>query len=191
MEYKSGLTNLILDLLGGCTVAAFLLVFLWLTFVQSNGTASQVKELRRIVQTVHQDLGHARATRDRLQTVLESRQAELSRTGQLPSETPVDEYFQTLSRLAAWHRLRVVRHNPLSSRSYPGLFERRYAYEVWGTMPDLARFFRAIENTDYWADVSFFRIDHGPGHGAANERMALLTISLFSAPPAQDTVDKG
>jgi hypothetical protein len=182
---------LVLDLIGGCTLAAFLLVFLWLTFVRSDGTASQVKELRRVVQTVRQDLGQAMATRDQLRGVLADRQEELAKTGQLPEQTPVDEYFQTLSRLAEKHHLRVVRQNPLPSRSYPGLFERRYAYEVSGAMPDLTRFFRAIEDTDYWADVSFFKIDNGRGRGSPNERGAVLIISLFSALPADDAADTG
>jgi hypothetical protein len=123
---------------------------------------------------------------------LKERQVELATSGQLPAQIPIEEYFQTLSRLAGRHHLRVVRHNPLGPRSYPGLLEQRYAYEVIGTMPDIARFFRAIEDAEFWADISYLKIDGGPpsadqGGEPTDERDAILTISLFSAAPAEQS----
>ena len=106
--------------------------------------------------------------------------------GRLPTGTSVESYFQELSALALQNRLRVVRHNPLMARSYPGLLEQRFAYEVVGTLSDLAQFFKAIERTDFWADVSYLRIGDGRGSGRSGQRAmrtAVLTISIFSATP--------
>ncbi len=184
---------MIVDVVGGGTVAAFVGVFVWLTLVQSDGTALEVSGLRHAVKAARQDLARTRATRDRLLTELASRQAELAKTGRLPDQAPVDEYFQTLSQLAASHALRVVSHQPRSSRSYPGLFEQRYAYQVTGSALDLVHFFRAIEGTEYWADVSHFKVDRGRGPAGASSglRTADLTLSLFSALPTGPAQDSG
>jgi hypothetical protein len=87
----------------------------------------------------------------------------------------------------------VVRHNPLGPRSYPGLLEQRYAYEVIGTQPDLARFLRAIEDAEFWADISYLKIDGGKRQGGepTDECDALLTISLFSAARAEGASESG
>jgi hypothetical protein len=86
----------------------------------------------------------------------------------------------------------VVRHNPLGPRSYPGLLEQRYAYEVMGRVADLARFLRDVEDAEFWADISYLKIDGGPpsadqGGEPNGERDALLTISLFSAARAEES----
>jgi hypothetical protein len=54
-------------------------------------------------------------------------------------------------------------------------------------MPDLARFLYAIEHADFWADVSYLKIDTGrnPAAPESTDREALLTFSLFSAPPPE------
>ncbi|MFH1107979.1 MAG: hypothetical protein V1790_02105 [Planctomycetota bacterium] len=185
---------LLLDVLGAATLAACLLTSAWLTLFHSDHAVGELRDLRQTINSAAQDLSSLRAAADRQRATLKERQAELATHGQLPAHVPVEEYFQNLSRLAALHRLRVVRHNPLTSRSYPGLLEQRFAYEVMGTMPDLARFFRAIEEADFWADVSYLKIDGGPRQAAArdqggsvpttDERVASLTISIFSAPRA-------
>jgi Tfp pilus assembly protein PilO len=177
---------LLLDVLGASTLAACLLTVAWLTLFHSDHAVGELRDLQQTINSAAQDLSSLRAAADRQRATLKERQAELATHGQLPAQVPVEEYFQNLSRLVAQHRLRVVRHNPLTPRSYPGLLEQRFAYEVMGTMPDLARFFRAIEEADFWADVSYLKIDGGPRQADAptDERVASLTISIFSAPRA-------
>lgn len=174
----------IIDVLGGCAVSACVFGFVYLTMVRTDRTAVKIRELTSSIQAARQDARVLAAARDRQRATLVRHQAELAGTGQLPAETPVEEYFQTLSKIASKHRLRVIRHNPLTPRRYPGLLERRYAYEVTGSMPDLVRFLKAIEETDFWADVSYLKVDRGTGpeHQVANRRVAVVTISLFSAP---------
>jgi hypothetical protein len=67
----------------------------------------------------------------------------------------------------------------------------RYAYEITGAMPDIARFFRAVEQTEFWADISFLKVDQGAGplQAGSARRVASLTISLFSALPAEADPD--
>ena len=175
---------LLLDVLGASTLGACLVTAAWLTLFHSDHATAELRDLRQTFNSAAQDLATLRAATDRQRATLKQRQAELATNGQLPAQVPAEAYFQNLSRLAAQHRLRVVRQNPLTPRSYPGLLEERYVYEVMGTMPDLARFFKAIEDADFWADVSYLKIDGGPRQGDAptDERVASLTISIFSAP---------
>ncbi len=184
---------LAIDAVGGSITTVFVLVFLWLVLVQSRAATSDAKQLGQAVQSTRTNLAQVRATCDRLRTSLADRQAELLRTGRLPDHPPVEEYFQTLSELAAQNQLRVVRHNPLPSRTYSGLFEQRFAYEVMGSAPNVISFLWAIEHTDFWADVSYFKIDKGriPVNGGVNQRAAVLTISLFSALPTRAEGGRG
>lgn len=174
----------IVDLLGGCLVAGCLIGFVHLTVIRGDQTASDIAELSRMIREGRQQVRALRATFDRQGASLAQHQAELTQRGRLPTETPVEEYFQTLSTIASKHRLRVLRHNPLPSRQYSELFEQRYAYEVAGSMPDLVRFFRAVEDADFWADISYLSVKRGATvkEGQSNERIAALTFSLFSAP---------
>lgn len=173
-----------LDVAGGGFLVIVLGAFLWMTLLRTDESAVTLAELERAVQTARNEIDGLTTERDRQRTTLKSRRAELQKSGQLPAQAPVEEYFRTLSDLAARHRLRVVRHNPLNNRAYPGLLERRYAYEVTGSLPDITEFFQAIEASEFWADIAYLRIDKGvPSTSTANERIATLTISVFSALP--------
>jgi len=180
---------LLLDVFGATLSAAGLLLALWMTFFHGEHATTELSDLTQLISSATQNLSALRMAGDGQRATLKERQAELATSGQLPAQIPIEEYFQTLSRLAGRHNLRVVRHNPLGPRSYPGLLEQRYAYEVIGTMPDLARFFRAIEDAEFWADISYLKIDggHGSGGEPTDDRNAVLTISLFSAAPAEQS----
>ncbi|MFQ5495959.1 MAG: hypothetical protein ACE5EX_11325, partial [Phycisphaerae bacterium] len=99
----------------------------------------------------------------------------------------VEAYFEALSAMAARHQLRVIRDHPLGPRHYPGLVEQRFLYEVTGATANLMRFLKDIESTSFWVDVSYLRIwsNEGAGNRAADKRKAVLTLSLFSAPPPE------
>ena len=187
MARPGKLPLLLLDALGASLSAAGLLAALWMIFFHNEHAASELRDYTQMISSATQDLAALRSAGDRQRATLKERQAELATNGQLPVQISIEEYFQTLSRLAVQHHLRVVRHNPLPPRSYPGLLEQRYAYEVIGTMPDLARFFKAIEDADFWADISHLKIDGSQPQGGepTDQRTASLTISLFSAARAE------
>ena len=192
MERNRKLCLHLIDIVGACILIGALGVFVWLTTVRSGQSAAELDSLKGQIQAAQQDVGTLRAARDRQRAVLADRQAQLAKTGRLPLDTPIEEYFQTLSRIAAQHQLRVIRHNPLTPRRYPGLLEHRYAYELTGSTPDLLRFLKWIEDSDFWADVSYLTVDRGPGpkDAPSNGRVARLAISLFSALPS-DTPSPG
>jgi len=183
MKKERALSILIVDLAGGVISAGLLSVFAWSAFLRGDSTVTEIRELSATIAGSRRVLGELRTSLDQQSTVLKQRQADLAEGGKLPEQTPIEEYFQTLSQVASTHHLHVVRHNPLSPRTYPGLLEQRYAYEVTGTMPDIARFLKAIEDAKFWADVSYLRIGAGTqqGDGNSGERVAALTISIFSS----------
>jgi len=196
MTRPGKLPLLLLDAFGASLSAAGLLVAFWMTLFHNEHATTEIRDFTQMISSATQNLAALRLAGDGQRATLKERQAELATSGQLPAQIPIEEYFQTLSRLAGRHHLRVVRHNPLGARSYPGLLEQRYAYEVIGTQPDLARFLRAIEDAEFWADISYLKIDGGPssadqGGEATDERDAILTISLFSAARAEDASGNG
>jgi len=183
---------LLLDALGASLSGAGLLAACWMTFFHNEHATTELRDHTAMISSATQNLAALRMAVEGQRATLKERQEELATSGQLPAQIPIEEYFQTLSRLADRHRLRVVRHNPLAPRSYPGLLEQRYAYEVMGTMPDIAQFFRAIEDAEFWADISFLKIDGGSPSAnqdgeQTGERDAMLTISLFSAAAAEQS----
>jgi len=173
----------IIDVAGGCVVAACICGFVWLTLLREDRAGGEVQTLAHLIDQADQDTRSLRAARDRQHGLLEKRRVELAESGQPPAHAPVEEYFRVLSTMASQHRLRVVRHSPLAPKEYPGLLEQRYAYEVVGSFLDLMGFLHAIEQTDYWADVSYLKVDRGanPADPLTDQRVAALTISLFAA----------
>ena len=182
----------IIDLLCGCALALCVLGFIWLTVIREDDTKAEIGGLNQFIREARKDHRVLQAASHEQHVLLTMRRGELAESGELPADMPVEQYFQTLSSIASDHGLRVVRQNPLPSRRYPGLLEQRYAYEVSGSFPALTRFLKSIEDTDFWADVSYLKIDRGggPEDVASNERIAALTLSLFSA-PVSDGPDVG
>jgi hypothetical protein len=52
-----------------------------------------------------------------------------------------------------------------------------------GVFPDILAFLKSIEETDYWADVSYLKVEQRTQSKTqtGRERVASLVISLFSA----------
>jgi hypothetical protein len=177
----------VVDVLGGTVLALCLGAFLWLVLVQNERTTADLQRLTRELQTAEHDTAALQAMRVKHVAALAGFREGLAESGQLPTAAPVEGYFEALSEFAHRHRLRVVRHQPLSALRYPGLVEQRYVYEVTGGTAELVRFLRDIEAASYWADVSFLKIETTtrPDDDGRQPRAASLTISLFSAAPIE------
>ncbi len=189
----------IVDAVGGGIVSLCAVGCAYLVFFHADHATQEIGELTSLISSATEDLATVRAALDRQQSIVKERQAELNSGRHLPTSIPLEEYLHMLSQLATQNKLRVVKQNPLSSREYPGLLEQRYAYEVLGSMPDLTRFFKDIEEADFWVDIAFVKIEQrqadpgavhnasmgeggeSPARPAGPERLAVLTVSLFSA----------
>lgn len=184
---------LIIDAVGGTFLVACAVAFIYLTVVRHDRITQRTDQLTQTIHNARIDLANLRLARDEQATVLTARRQELEETGRLPEESPTERYFQTLSTLAAGHELRVLRQHPLASKAYPGLLEKRFAYEVAGELPDIIRFLGAVESTDFWADVGYLRLSSKAAGGGAmgTQRLAGLTISMFSALPVEVEADDG
>ena len=193
MNRDGRFTVLAVDLACGSALALCVGVFLWLTVIRNDTTSTEIGRLKRTVDEARRDLASLRAVRDEQRALLLTRKTELSETGQLPDELAMVEYFQAVSRIAAGHSLRVIRHKPVLPRRYPGLFEQRFEYELSGSLPDLVRFLSAVEETDFWADIGYLEVAGGPGVSAPGsaDKHAVLTFSLFSALPDDPVPEKG
>lgn len=175
----------IVDLTAAAVCAAALLGSAWLGLVRGDRMRGHLAELRESIADSRRDLSSIESARDRQKQLLREKQKELADRGHLPEQTPVEEYFQAMSSLAQRAGLSVVRHQPMLPRSYPGLLERRYAYEISGTFASLMQFLRGVEESPYWADVSYLRVEPSDAAGAnRSRRSAMLTMSLFSAGPS-------
>jgi len=189
MRRSGGWPLMMIDCLGGSTLAACALGFAWLTFLRETGPTATIAELQQTAAAAARDLSGLSGMRDQQRSVVAARRQELADRGRLPDQAPIEAYFQTLAALAAEHHLQIRRHHPLAPRVYPGLLEQRFAYEVTGRVPDLTGFLAAVEHTVYWADVSYLKIDRGDEvkRGLADQRVAQLTFSLFAALPPDPT----
>ena len=183
----------IVDLIGGGAAAACVCGLVWLTLLRTDQTSVEIQDLASAVRTARLQLAALDVEHKRQQNLFEDHQARLSTRGRLPDEPPVEDYFRALSRMATKHSLRVLRHSPLGPRSYPGLLEHRYTFEVAGSIPDLMRFLHGVESATYWADIGYLQIDASAGAhtGDSQMRVAKLTFSLFSAPSLQDESGTG
>lgn len=197
-RHADRLQERIIDVIGGAVVAACVTGFFWSLATGSDLTHGEIAHLTRAIGKASHEVSSLRAKATLLRGVLAQRRSELDANGQLPAYAPVEEYFQALSASATERGLRVLRHNPLSTRTYSGLLEQRYVFEVAGSTQSVIRFLETIEQSDYWADVSYLVIDgnaRAGGHRAADPnaaettRQATLIISLFSAPAIESPGD--
>jgi len=183
---KDRLPVVLVDVAGALMLGACLLGCAYFGFIKSGQTSGEIGELTTLSRSAAEDLTAARAACERQRAVLASHQATLASERQLPLRAPLEESIQSLSSLAETHRVHVLRQNPLAPRRYLGLLEQRFALEVSGTMPDLAAFFKAVEDAETWADIAYLKIINAetPTNGNMPERVATLTLSLFSADKA-------
>jgi len=183
----------LVDISCGCALAACVGAFLWVATVRREESLADVRRNRSLVESAQRDLATLHALRDEQRALRVRRSAELGKNGRLPVRSPVMEYMQTVSELATEHHLRLISNRPAAPRKYAGLFEERIECELGGRLPDMVRFLSAIEETDYWADIGYLKVTARPGttDGASDQQKALLTFSLFSAPPGETKASNG
>lgn len=177
---KQGKLSLMgVDLAGGALTALLLGWGAWTALSGSPEGSQPAMNLPTQILAAQSDLASLRAALE-AQHALEARyRSELASAGALPAQAPQETHLKALSGLAAQNHLSVVRQLPLAPREYPGLLEQRFAYEVTGAMPDLARFFKAIESSPSWTDISYLKLEQGKKE-KPSARTALLTFSAFS-----------
>jgi len=178
---KSGASSIVvIDAIGGALTALLVAIFAWTAFVAKPDEGQSPRELADSLDSARSDVAALRSALAEQKAMESRRQSQLAAVGPLPSEVPSESYLRTLSSLASENTLTVVRQLPLSPRDYPGLLEQRFAYEVSGTLPDLARFFKAVELSPSWTDISYLKVETGKSTEGESHRSALLTFSVFS-----------
>ena len=120
----------IIDVAGGCAVAACSFGIIWLTLFREDRAAAEVQTLSAVIREAEQDARDLGAARDRQKQLLEKRRDQLARSGHLPAHAPVEEYFGVLAAMASQHRLQVVRQNPNHTQS--AMVLRLLIFHLWG-----------------------------------------------------------
>ena len=184
-------TLVLVDLIGGALVLTCAVAFVWLTFLREDGADREIDSLTDAITSMRQDLAVLNAELDGGRSRLEAKQASLAEEGQLPPRGPVDEDLRVLSELARRHQVEIVRMTELPSRTYPGLLELRYTLEARASLANLMRLFQALEQADIWADISYLKVVAGrtPSRVQQPERLAQLTVSLFSSAEAPESAE--
>lgn len=177
---KGAWSLLTIDAVGGALTLLLLGVAAWSVFGNEAAGLDSSQELAKVLADARDDLADLQSALEAQGELAARYQTELAAAGAMPSQTPQETHLRTLSGLAAANHLSVVRQSPLLARQYPGIMEQRFAYEVTGTMADLARFFKAVESSPDWADISYLKVEQG--HAETRHRNAVLTFSVFSMP---------
>jgi hypothetical protein len=185
MDAKTRWPLRLIDAGGGSFVGACLIAFLYVSVVQTETNATDARRFAKAIALTQQRLAQAEATLRRHRDALAAYEQRLAANGRLPQSAPVEPFFRYLSEIADHGNVRVIGHRPLTPRTYPGLVEQRFSYDVTGSFPNLALFLRTIERSDFWADVAYLKIDRPSRATADNaaDPTVNLTISMFSAAP--------
>jgi hypothetical protein len=178
---KKGRWSLLtIDATGGAITSLLLGIAAWSFFSSNAGGQNSLHELTTTLANARDDLADLQSAIGAQRELATRYQAELAAVGAMPGQTPQETHLRTLSGLASENHLSVVRQFPLPPREYPGIMEQRFAYEVTGTMADLARFFKAVETSPDWADISYLKVEQGQSTESTMDRNAVLTFSVFS-----------
>lgn len=168
---------------GGCALAA------WLGWLRPDSTTDDIRTLSQSIPALETQLASSRADLSGRTEALLRQISELSEQGTLPRTAQVEASFHQITALATSCRLDVARVTPLASQAYPGIRESRYLLELSGTTTDIGRFLSGIEHSQLWVDVGYLSVSAKPerhdDQGSAN-RVASITISIFSAPEADE-----
>lgn len=175
---KQAWSMLGIDVAGAGACVLFLGMGAWTALPQKQ--SAKRENLAAEIVAAKNDLNSLRLELEKQKERGDRGRKELSAAGRMPDQAPQEIHLQTLSGLAAQNNLVVMRQLPLPPREYPGLLEQRFAFEVTGTVADLVRFFRAIESSPAWTDISYLKIDRGKEMASLHARNALLTFSAFS-----------
>lgn len=175
-----------LDAAGGALGAMLIGSAAWIAFVHVGGAAQEMVSLREQIESTRQTLATVETAALRQGSLVEARTTELGDRGRLPSSAPIEEYLSVMSAAAAAHQLTVVGHALSAQRRYGDVIEQCVSFQVQGAAPNLLRFLREVEESEFWADVGYLRVEGGDfatPHGAGLRR-ASLTFSLFAAAAA-------
>jgi len=175
------------DLGGGTVCALIVACAAWVAFVHVGKAAHESLDMRTHVESTRQTLSTLEAAALRQESLRETRSKELSERGKLPPAPPVEEYLSAMAAAAAAHQLNVMGHSPGVQRRYGDVVEQCLSFQVSGTAGNLFRFLRSVEESTYWADIGYLRIEGGEAAGAplSQVRRASLTFSLFAAAAPQ------
>ncbi len=172
----------LIDACGALALLACLGGAVWLTFLRHNSARQESAAFRARLEADRQTLATMQLAVERQQNKLQAGLQRLEISGRLPQHSPIEEFFQALAVAAARSGLHVLSQTPAETRIYPGLTEQCFTYEITGTLHNILSFLQAVEQTSYWADVSYLKIDQGDAAGGADvHRKAALTLSVFAA----------
>lgn len=188
MMQRDALSLRIIDLAGATLAVSCLIGSGWVFFVRIEQTHERIKAFSEHVQATQREARTLRTSLGDLRARIVQTHAALEDSGQLPAKAPVEEYFRSLSNLAAKLDLQVMRNSPHGERHYPGLMEERYSFDVAGTTDAVMRFLQGIERSEYWADVGYLKISSGAVGITPKPalRSANLILSLFSTGSVSD-----
>lgn len=173
------------DFVGGALCATLVGIAAWLAFVHVGEAAQEVAALRTEIESTRHTLTTLEAAAQRQEAQVATRNLELGERGKLPAAAPVDQYLSVLSAAAAARQLTITSHSPGAQRRYGDVSELCIAFHVQGTSANLLRFMRDVEESPFWADIGYLRIEGGDAIGPPNTtlRRASFTFSLFAAVP--------
>lgn len=170
------------DVVGGAVFATIVLACAWLLTMRFREQSDDMATLTTELNRAQSDLAALRLVHDRQAEQLRLRRKEIATSGWLPDHAPVESILKSIGEAAAARELTVVAQKPLSARTYPGVREERYAYDVVGASGGIAGLLGDIERSGWWCDVSFLSVESITDDAPPRVR-ASLTLSLFSSTP--------
>jgi hypothetical protein len=110
----------LLDVCGCAALIALLASIAYCAIVEGGNAKAELNEATAEVNSRRRDLASLNTVAARQKALLAEKEQELALTGQVPRQTPTEEYFGYLSSLAARHNLKILRHNPIPAHEYAG-----------------------------------------------------------------------
>lgn len=168
--------------LGGAAVTAGLILAIGSYAATPLRQRAEKKDVMASCAAARNDLADAQAELDRVKKQAEQLQDKLREVGRLPKAGPRTDAHERLAALASRCQIKIVSFVPAQDREYPGLIEKRLAFEASGKTADILRFLKAVEEDESWLDIGFLRVSSSTVADARpQDRMLSFGVSLFSA----------
>lgn len=168
--------------LGGAAVTAGLVLAIGSYAATPLRQRAEKREVMASCAAARNELADAQAELDRVRKQAQQLRDKLREVGSLPKAGPRTDAHERLAALASRCRIKIISFVPAQDREYPGLVEKRLAFEAVGKTEDILRFLKAVENDESWLDIGFLRIASSAIADARPQDRALsFGVSLFSA----------
>jgi len=150
---------LVIDVAGTLLTAGIVVSAAWFSIFKPDTATSKMRVVAGELAHMRADLAQLQSLLDRHTRQRATLQQEAADKGRLTERSPAQHNLAAITGMAKKNGVRVLRVDPVAEVLYPNIQELRYRLETAGTYADHLRFLDEFEQSTFWSDLTFLKIE--------------------------------